>query len=191
MWWSSIAMHLYLCLSVCIYVSLSGHPHRFLAIICMAHNCVQRMRPQATGSNTLSGSIIYLYIRPSICPVVYGTFEIFIFYQFPMWGSSTAMNLLMKLDTSVLKMNKEYDECIVTLYPILEINTNTKIANCLWTTRWMDILYCHSGDLTLCPAVACDARNYGPHFYDHQKVMRMNIKRDRGTYIRKERDKDI
>ena len=45
---------------VCISVSMHSCPCRFLEIISMACNCAQCMRPQATGSNTLSGSIICL-----------------------------------------------------------------------------------------------------------------------------------
>ena len=52
-------------LSVLLFVSLSGHPCRFLAIICAACNCIQRMRPQATGSNLLSGSMICPSVRLS------------------------------------------------------------------------------------------------------------------------------
>ena len=44
-------------------VSLSGRLHRFLEIICAARKCVQRIQPQATGSNLLSGSIICLSVR--------------------------------------------------------------------------------------------------------------------------------
>ena len=55
-------------LSLCLYVSIFGLPHCFLAIICATHNCAQRMRPQATGSNPLSGSIICPSVCPSILP---------------------------------------------------------------------------------------------------------------------------
>ena len=44
-------------------VSMSVHPHRFLAIIRAAYNCVQSMLPQATVSNPLSGIIMC----PPIC----------------------------------------------------------------------------------------------------------------------------
>ena len=50
-------------MSLCLSVSLSGRPCCFLLIIFVAHNCVQRMRPKAMGSNPLSGSIIC----PSVC----------------------------------------------------------------------------------------------------------------------------
>ena len=57
------------CLSIsispCLFVSLAGPPCHFLVIIRAARNCAQRMRPQAKVSNTLSGSIICLYSRPS------------------------------------------------------------------------------------------------------------------------------
>ena len=56
-------------------VSLSGRPRRFLEIICVARNCAQRMRPQATSSNPLSDSIIC----PSVRPVVRGPFAVFVF----------------------------------------------------------------------------------------------------------------
>ena len=62
-------------LSVSPYVSLSGCLRRFLAIIRVARNCVQCMQPQATGSNTLSGSIICL----SVCLVFHEPFAFFVF----------------------------------------------------------------------------------------------------------------
>ena len=58
-----------MCLSVCLSVSLSGRPCRFLAIICADRNFAQGMQPQATGSNPLSGSIIFPSVRQSVCPV--------------------------------------------------------------------------------------------------------------------------
>ena len=57
-------------LSFCLLVSLSGRTRLFLAIIHAAHNCAQRMWPQATGSNPLSGSIICPSVRPSVRPSV-------------------------------------------------------------------------------------------------------------------------
>ena len=53
--------------------------------------------------------------------------------------------------------------------PTLEMDTNTKIVKGPWMTGqtdgqtdgWTDILYCHSGDLILWPAVACATHNYG------------------------------
>ena len=66
-----------ICLSVYLYVCISVYMSPCL-VICvyfwwskrLAHNYMQRMRPQATGSNTLSVSIIcpsvHLYIRPSV-----------------------------------------------------------------------------------------------------------------------------
>ena len=55
-------------------VSLSGCSRRFLAIIRAARNFAQRMWPQATGSNPLSGSIICPSVRSSA-----GFFAIFVF----------------------------------------------------------------------------------------------------------------
>ena len=52
-------------LSVRPSVSLSGCPRWFLAIICASCNCVQRIRPQSTRSNPLSGSVIYPSIHLS------------------------------------------------------------------------------------------------------------------------------
>ena len=60
-------------LSVRLSVSLYGCPHQFLAIIHAARNCAQRMRPQATGSNSLSGSIICPSVRASVCPSVHSS----------------------------------------------------------------------------------------------------------------------
>ena len=60
--------------SLCISVSLSGCPHHFLVIICTARNCAQRMWPNATGSNTLGGSIICPSVRPSCCPRAFCNF---------------------------------------------------------------------------------------------------------------------
>ena len=63
---SYVSMYLSLCLSVSLSLCLFGHPHRFLTKICAARNCVQRIRLQATGSNTLSGSIICPSLHPSV-----------------------------------------------------------------------------------------------------------------------------
>ena len=54
------------CPSLCLVVSLSGHPRRFLEIIHTDRNFVQHMWPQATGSNTLSVSVISPSIRLSV-----------------------------------------------------------------------------------------------------------------------------
>ena len=66
--------------------------------------------------------------------------------------------------------------------PTLEINTNTKIAKGLRTTRLMDIgkdiLYWHSSYLKPCPMAACAARNYRLRF-DRQKATQTNIHRER------------
>ena len=70
-----------------ISISLSSRPRHLLEIIHAACNCAQRMPPHATGSNPLSGCIIYLpvclstrlSVRPSICPVACGPFSIFVF----------------------------------------------------------------------------------------------------------------
>ena len=88
-----LSVSLYLCLSVslslCLSASLYDHTCRYLSIISSASNYAQRMRPQATGSNTLSGSIIFPSVRPSVhpsicpsvcpyvCPVVRRTFSNF------------------------------------------------------------------------------------------------------------------
>ena len=53
-------------MSLCLSVSLSGHLCFILVIICASHNFVQRMQPQATGSNPLSGSIICPFVCPSV-----------------------------------------------------------------------------------------------------------------------------
>ena len=50
-----------ICLSLCPVVGVA-----FWRSKRVARNCAQRMRPQGTGSNPLSGSIIC----PSVCPVV-------------------------------------------------------------------------------------------------------------------------
>ena len=68
---------MWISLSICLSVSLCLWSVVCVAffIIHAARNCVQRMRPQATGSNPLSGSIICL----SVHPVVHGPFVIFVF----------------------------------------------------------------------------------------------------------------
>ena len=61
------------CISVYSSVSLSICPvdHvTFWRSKCAACNYVQRMRPQATESNTPSGSIICPSVHPSVCPSV-------------------------------------------------------------------------------------------------------------------------
>ena len=45
------------------------------------------------------------------------------------------------------------------------LNRNKKFAKCLQTTGWMDILYCHSGYLKLCPPAACSACKCRPCKY--------------------------
>ena len=66
---SGVQSILYVCVSVSlfvfIYVSLSSHMCRFLVIICAACNCVQRIWPQVTGSNPMSGGMICLSVRLS------------------------------------------------------------------------------------------------------------------------------
>ena len=49
-------------MSVCMSISLSGRPRRFLEIISTTRNCAKYIRKQATGSNPLSGSIICLSV---------------------------------------------------------------------------------------------------------------------------------
>ena len=78
---SSLCVHVYVFLSVYLYVSLSSHPCRFLEIICTARNCAQRIWPQATGSDSLSGNIIFPYVRTSVRPVVREPFTIFYLYS--------------------------------------------------------------------------------------------------------------
>ena len=91
-----------ICLSVCIFVSMSLYISVYPSVsmyiclvVCVAdRNCAQRMRPQATGSNTLSGSIIcpsiYMFVRLSghLRDFCYFGF----FYSFPVWASSVAMH---------------------------------------------------------------------------------------------------
>ena len=74
-------------LYVCLSISLSVNPRHFLAIIRAAHNCVQRMRPPATGSNPLSGSIIFPSVVPSGCPEK--IFNFFICIHFQCGGSAS------------------------------------------------------------------------------------------------------
>ena len=80
-----LSVSLSLCLSIspylCLPVSQSSRPHRFLEIICTARNCTQRMWPQATGSNPLSGSIIFLSVHPSGLPQAIHDFFIYINFQ--------------------------------------------------------------------------------------------------------------
>ena len=78
-------------------VSLSGRPCHFLVIICMASNCVQHMRPQAMGSNPLSGSIICMSFRPSLRLVIHRPFVVFYLYWFLVWRSSAVMHLYVCL----------------------------------------------------------------------------------------------
>ena len=51
---------------VCFSVSLFGFPRHLLGIIYVASNCAQRMQPQATVSNPLSGIIIFPSVHPSV-----------------------------------------------------------------------------------------------------------------------------
>ena len=78
--WSIPVQSSWYCMSIyiyaCIYLSLVVHI-AFLRSKCVARDCVQRMRLQATGSNTLSFSIIC----PSIYLFVCGPFTIFYLYS--------------------------------------------------------------------------------------------------------------
>ena len=87
--WGTIEL---ICISTHMSVSLSGHPRLFLGDYKIAvRNYVHRMQPQATVSNPLSGSIICSSIRRPGRPRDFCGF--LHLYQFPVWGSSVAMNL--------------------------------------------------------------------------------------------------
>ena len=73
-------------LSISLYISLTGCLHRFLEIICAAHNCAQHIWPQATGSNPLNGSRICLSVCQFGCPQAFLPF--LYLYSYPFWGSS-------------------------------------------------------------------------------------------------------
>ena len=72
---SGFQSSLCVCLSVrsflCPFVRMFFGNHKSAA-----HNCLQRMRPQTTGSNPLSDSIIFPSICPSICPQAFFYFSI-------------------------------------------------------------------------------------------------------------------
>ena len=68
-------------LLLCISVSLSGRLPHLLVIIHSSRNCAQRMRPQATGSNHLSGSIICPSDGLYGCPRAFCDFGICIDFQ--------------------------------------------------------------------------------------------------------------
>ena len=78
------------------------------------------------------------------------------------------------------------DKCIRTRWnPKLEINKNIKTAKMPTDNqkdRWMDILYCHSGDSNPWTAAVCAVHNYGTGFYDYQKVTWTTRQRDRQRY---------
>ena len=65
---SSLYVHLSLCPSICISTFYSCHPHRFLVTIFAAHNCAQRIRPQAMGAHPLSCIIVCSSVHTSSCP---------------------------------------------------------------------------------------------------------------------------
>ena len=62
----SIRYYMYVSLFLHLSVSLSGCLCLFLVIICRSRNCAQRMLPQASGSNTRSGSTS---VRLSVGPL--------------------------------------------------------------------------------------------------------------------------
>ena len=64
-----------LCLFVWSSMSLFGNHKN------AAYNCVQHMWLQATGSKTLSGSIIRLYICPLVCPWAFFDFVFVLIYS--------------------------------------------------------------------------------------------------------------
>ena len=92
---SRVQSRLYVCLSI----SISGHPCHFLVIVRVDCNCRQWLRMQATGSNTLSGSIIC----PSIHPVVHGSFAIFGFVLIFSVGVQCCDTILYERNESVIK----------------------------------------------------------------------------------------
>ena len=57
-----ISIYRNLCMFLCLFVRIN-----FWQSKSVARNCAQRMRPQTMGSNTLSGSIIFMLIRPPCC----------------------------------------------------------------------------------------------------------------------------
>ena len=69
---------LYICVSICLSLCLVVRV-AFCSSKCSVHKCVQRMRPQTTGSNPLICSTIYLFVCPSVCPVACGLFAFFVF----------------------------------------------------------------------------------------------------------------
>ena len=73
------SIYLSFCPSLRLSISLSSRPRWFLAIIYAACNFLQFIQPQATGSYTLSGSIICSSVFPSVRPVIHGPFAIFLF----------------------------------------------------------------------------------------------------------------
>ena len=56
------------CMSICLYIYLSGHLRCFWRSMHAVCNYVQHMCPQAMGSNHLFVSIIFSSVRPSVCP---------------------------------------------------------------------------------------------------------------------------
>ena len=62
----SIQDYMHFSLYFCLSVSISGFRIVFWKSKCAAYNCTQCMRPQATGSNSRSGSIICLSVCPSV-----------------------------------------------------------------------------------------------------------------------------
>ena len=88
----SLYFFLFVSISVRLFFSLSSCMRRFLAIICVAHNCAQRMRPQHIKSNTLNGSIICLSACLSVRLYVV-LLRFWYLYYFTVWGFSAVMNL--------------------------------------------------------------------------------------------------
>ena len=95
--WAYMSVSLHICLvelicpSLCLSVYLSLCPVvlvDFWRSKRAARNCAQRMRPQATGSNPLSGSIICPSVRSSA-----GLLQFLYLYSCPAWESSVVMHL--------------------------------------------------------------------------------------------------
>ena len=85
---------MYVSLSVRLSVSLSigSSASLFGNHKSAVHNFTHRMRPQAMGSNPLSGSIRCLSVRPSVQTST-GLLIFLYLYSFPVWGSSAAIHL--------------------------------------------------------------------------------------------------
>ena len=90
------------------YILPSVYPYLllvcFFVIIHAAHNCAQRMQPQAKGSNSLNVSIICLSVRTSVPLVFRRPFHFFVFILIYSVGVQRCVTFIPLVRSSLVYM---------------------------------------------------------------------------------------